>query len=71
EFLSPLPEVKCENNPALRDDPTTPVAADEVTRLPINQQSKTFDRTAFNLKKLVTVMATLRAEHGKTVAVET
>jgi transposase len=47
EFLSPLPEVKCENNPALRDDPTTPVAADDVTRLPINQQSKTFDRTAF------------------------
>ena len=47
EFLSPLPEVKCENNPALRADPTAPVAADEVPRLPINLQSKTFDRTAF------------------------
>jgi hypothetical protein len=47
EFLSPLPEVKCENNPALRADPTTPVAADQVPRLTINLQSKTFDRTAF------------------------
>jgi transposase len=47
EFLSPLSEVKCENNPALRDDPTVPVAADDVKRLPINPQSKMFDRSAF------------------------
>jgi len=47
EFLSPLSEVKCENNPALRDDPTVPVAAEDVKRLPINPQSKRFDRSAF------------------------
>jgi len=47
EFLSPLSEVTCENNPALRDDPTVPVAADEVKQLPINPQTKKFDRSAF------------------------
>jgi transposase len=47
EFLSPLSEVECENNPARRDDPSAPVAADEVARLPVNLQSKTFDRKAF------------------------
>jgi len=47
EFLSPLSEVKCENNPALRDDPTVPVAAEDVKRLPINPQSRKFDRSAF------------------------
>ena len=47
EFLSPLSELKCENNPALRDDPTVPVAAEDVKRLPINPQSKRFDRSAF------------------------
>ena len=47
EFLSPLSEVKCENNPALREDPTVPVAAEDVKRLPINPSSKKFDRSAF------------------------
>jgi len=47
EFLSPLSEVKCENNPALRADPTVPVAGEDVKRLPINPQSKRFDRSAF------------------------
>lgn len=47
EFLSPLSELKCENNPALRDDPTVPVAAEDVKRLPINPSSKKFDRSAF------------------------
>ena len=47
EFLSLLAEVKCENNPAVREDPTVPVAADAVKRLPINPQSKRFDKSAF------------------------
>jgi len=45
EFLSPLSEVKCENNPALRDDPA--VAVEDVKRLPINPQSKKIDKLAF------------------------
>ena len=47
EFLSPLSVVSCENNPALRDDLTVPVAAADVKRLPINPQTKMFDRSAF------------------------
>ena len=47
EFLSPLSEVKCDNNPALREDPRVPVAADDIKRLPINPQSKRFDKSAF------------------------
>jgi transposase len=47
EFLSPLAEVTCENNPALRDDPKVPVAAEDLSRLPINPQTKKFDKSAF------------------------
>jgi len=47
EFLSPLAEVTCENNPALRDDPKVPVAAEDLKRLPINPQTKKFDKSAF------------------------
>lgn len=46
-FLSPLPELKCENNPAQREDPTVPVAAEDVKQLPVNPQSKRFDKSAF------------------------
>jgi len=31
---------RTENNPALREDPTVPVAAEDVKRLPINPQSE-------------------------------
>ena len=47
EFLSPLSELKCENNPALREDPTVPVAAEDVKRLPVNPQSKRFCRAGW------------------------
>ena len=47
EFLSPLAEVTRENNPALRDDPKVPVAAEDLKRLPINPQTKKFDKSAF------------------------
>ena len=47
ELLSPLAEKKHENNPALRADPTVPVADEDVCRLPINASSKVFDKQAF------------------------
>jgi transposase len=47
ELLSPLTEPKCPDNPALREDLTEPVAADAVDRLPINPQTKRFDKSAF------------------------
>lgn len=46
-LLSPLAEKTYENNPALREDPTTPVADDDIRRLPINASSKVFDKQAF------------------------
>jgi transposase len=47
ELIGPLAETKCDNNPAVRDDPTQPVAAEDLDRLPINPQTKRFDKTAF------------------------
>jgi hypothetical protein len=47
EFLSPLNEVKCNNNPALRDDLTVPITADEVGHLSLNPKTGKFDRSAF------------------------
>ena len=47
ELLSPLAEKKHENNPALRADPTVPVADEDVCRLPINASSKVFDKQSF------------------------
>jgi transposase len=47
ELLSPLNEVDREDNPAERSDPTKPVADDELDGLPINPQTKRFDKSAF------------------------
>lgn len=47
ELIGPLAETKRENNPAERDDLTQPVAAEDVARLPINAQTKRFDKAAF------------------------
>jgi hypothetical protein len=47
ELLSPLAGVTCENNPAIRDDPTQPVADEDIAKLPKNASSKVFDRQAF------------------------
>jgi transposase len=47
ELLAPLADVKCPDNPAHREDLTQPVAESEVDRLPINPQTKRFDKTAF------------------------
>jgi transposase len=47
ELLSPLAEQTCENNPAVRDDPTLPVPDADLDRLPVNRSTKVFDKSAF------------------------
>ncbi len=47
ELVGPLAETRSENNPAIRDDLTVPLADDELDRLPINPQTKRFDKSAF------------------------
>ncbi len=47
EILAPLADVKCESNPADRDDPTRPVAPELVVDLPNNPTTKKFDKSAF------------------------
>lgn len=47
ELIGPLAETQVENNPAIRDDLTQPVASADLDRLPINPQTKRFDRSAF------------------------
>lgn len=46
-LLSPLGEPKCKDNPAIRADPTEPIAEADLARLPLNPQTKRFDKTAF------------------------
>lgn len=47
EMHGPMAEVKCTDNPALRETLTEPVAEADVGRLPINPQTKRFDKSAF------------------------
>ena len=47
ELLGPLAETTCEDNPAIREDPSEPVAPEDLDRLPINPQTKRFDKSAF------------------------
>jgi transposase len=47
ELLAPLAEPKCVENPAIREDLTKPVADEDLDRLPVNPQTKRFDKTAF------------------------
>lgn len=47
ELLGPQAELKCPDNPAHREDLTEPVADSEIDRLPINPQTKRFDKSAF------------------------
>lgn len=47
ELLSPLSEPSQDENPAIRDDLSQPVEADEVDQLPIKPQTKCFDKSAF------------------------
>lgn len=47
ELLAPLAEPKCPDNPALREDLTQPVAEEQLDELPLNPQTKRFDKSAF------------------------
>ena len=47
ELIGPLAETKCKNNPALREDPTAPVAQELIRELPVSSRTKKFDKTAF------------------------
>lgn len=47
ELIGPLAETSVADNPAIREDPTQPVAAEDLDRLPINPQTKRFDKSAF------------------------
>lgn len=47
ELLGPLDEKKHIDNPAVREDPSQAVAAEDVEKLPIRPQTKCFDKSAF------------------------
>lgn len=47
EVIGGLAEPHVDHNPALRDDLTQPVAEEDLDRLPINPQTKRFDKSAF------------------------
>lgn len=47
ELIGPLAETQVENNPAIREDLTEPVASEDIAGLPINPQTKRFDKSAF------------------------
>jgi len=47
ELTGPLAEVKCDDNPANRDDFTEAVAEDRLDDLPINPHTKRFDHSTF------------------------
>jgi transposase len=48
EFLAPLAGGDAGNdNPAIREDPTQPVPDDQLDELPLNKQTKRFDKQAF------------------------
>ena len=47
ELIGPLAETQAPDNPAVRDDPRKPVATEDLDRLPINPQTKRFDKSAF------------------------
>jgi hypothetical protein len=47
ELIGPLAETRRENNPAERADLTQPIHADQIDKLPINPQTKRFDKAAF------------------------
>ena len=47
ELIGPLAEVKCPENPAHRTNLDEPVAEADLKRLPVNPQTKRFDKSAF------------------------
>lgn len=47
ELIGPLAETQVADNPAVREDLAKSVAAEDLDRLPINPQTKRFDKSAF------------------------
>lgn len=47
EMLGPLADPKCSDNPAHREDLTQPVEEAALDKLPVNPQTKRFDKSAF------------------------
>lgn len=47
KIIGPMVQVEVEHNPAIRADLTQPVAQEKLSQLPINPQSKRFDKSAF------------------------
>lgn len=47
DLTGPIAETNRENNPAERDDLTQPVPEDQLGQLPMNPQTKRFDKAAF------------------------
>lgn len=47
ELIGPLAELKCADNPAIRNDLKQAVAPEHIKDLPINPQTKRFDKSAF------------------------
>jgi transposase len=47
EMLGPLADPKCDDNPAHRQDLTQPVNEELLDNLPVNPQTKRFDKSAF------------------------
>ncbi len=47
ELLSPPLSEEIQDNPAVREDPTQPVADEDLDRLPLNKRTKRFDKQAF------------------------
>ena len=47
ELIGPLAETQVSDNPAVREDLTQPVATEDLDDLPINPQTKRFDKSAF------------------------
>lgn len=69
ELLGPLDEKKHVDNPAVREDPSQAVAAEDVDKLPIRPQTKCFDKSAFIYDEEANVYycpAGKRLEHTKT-----
>ena len=47
DLVGPIAGVKCTDNPAIREDVTQSVSLEDAAKLPINPQTKRFDKSAF------------------------
>lgn len=69
ELIGPIAEKKHVDNPAVREDPSQAVSAEDIDKLPIRPQTKRFDKSAFVFDEEANVYycpAGKRLEHCKT-----